>query len=61
MQCPCCGGTQEVKLIETVAILQCQNCGKGEFIPQSTLLEVSQYRAKVDNLLITGQGTHGRA
>jgi len=61
MQCESCGGEQEVKLIETVAVLQCRDCGKGEFIPQSTLLEVSQYRARVDNLLMTGQGSHGRA
>jgi hypothetical protein len=47
MECKC-GGYLEVTLAETVAILKCGNCGRGELIPQAKPQEVFEYRARVD-------------
>ena len=46
-----CGGTRKARLIENVAITMCNRCGKGEFIPQSSMAEVSDYRREVNRLM----------
>jgi len=42
-----CGGEMEVSIVESVPVLKCQSCGRGELIPQAKPQEVFDYRARV--------------
>jgi len=46
MKCKC-GGQLKVSLVETVGVIRCTSCGRGEHILQSKPQEVFDYRARV--------------
>ena len=49
MNCKC-GGDLEVSLVESVAVLKCSSCGRGELIPQAKPHEVFDHRARVSQV-----------
>jgi hypothetical protein len=51
MECKC-GGELRISFSETVAILKCDSCGRGEYILQSKPQEVFDHRARVAQIAV---------
>lgn len=45
-----CGGYQVVRVVESVGLVVCTACDRGEFIPQAKPQDVFSFRSRVDLL-----------